>query len=645
MESKYKKAIALSLILVVCIIFAVLWFTVLRNDIIGVISSVCAIVPIGGLMYLFKDDSVAYGKKAFHRLRAKSKFNMSDLIKKYKSEKSGGHNDEEVFVDDESYHTKNKVTDFEIDKIICEREINRLSKESKAGERLQSFVDTLQRIDGDYNLNDSEKLLLKEVALIDKFPYKDALVSNNIKLMKKDRYETRPFPEVIQTHVQAHFEHHINKKFGKRPMQTNPDRPGQIIAPDVYKVPDEHVLTLLLSGIGTNKMTKADIAFVCHHYFKEYYKLDNLDKEYNFLGKGYDIYKCNRNIISMIINDLKNEDLLPLFTKHKDLLCIKKAYQLIDFLQNYNPIAKDTQLTLNDRDKELIQELKDEIFKRPPTHDLDYRDPMSGLSNLTKIKLFEAHDELAYLCHTGNVLYLNLARVGQAYGTLFHRIHKATNIYRYNPKHSTGATKYFTSPREIYIDGADEANKLLSTDPDIAHATPPIVESASESLRCPSSKINMNDIEKDKTKYCEHAEYKKLALKLHPDKNSDCVASSNSKMQELNGLCKSSNHNTQSSLSKVPKDNTIYKLAQYDNNAQISKLNDVVYFNKEVDIDQDFINFLSGIKLIGKAIHDFDNIKTLSGLKFEIDLYSNEYIGEPMKAILKHMNKIESPAV
>ena len=88
-----------------------------------------------------------------------------------------------------------------------------------------------------------------------------------------------------------------------------------------------------------------------------------------------------------------------------------------------------------------------------------------------------------------------------------------------------GQTNEFTSKNNVSL-SIDNSPKGISIPPPI---------------KCPSNEISLDDLTiANKNKYCKKDDYKPqklISLKLHPDKNPDCLELSTKKFQELGKLC------------------------------------------------------------------------------------------------------------
>ena len=309
----------------------------------------------------------------------------------------------------------------------------------------------------------------------------------------------------------------------------------------------------------------------------------------------YDVFKCNKNIISLIINDSQHRKYLYMFYGRNELAYLRSLYLLINFLEYFNPFENKEHYRLTENDIALINVLKKFTSERSPSYNVD----IQNISGIMKLKISSCIGLKLDLNEIADLLE-NLRFTAKEFKKFYSQLSIQTNdLYKLNKYFVSQDTtrSYFTQKREVDIDGAEEANALLSTDEEYKPA----------SKDCPAKGILENISNLDIKDWCFNGKISKDKLKIvHPDRNLGCYKLGEETFKDISNLCENPITQLSDNDSNVDhdsnKNDTIESNAVvlYKPNINAKQLNDVIYFNQNISIDEDFKKYLTQFKCLKK---------------------------------------------
>ena len=468
-----------------------------------------------------------------------------------------------------------------------------LSEENKIDD-LQKYT-TPQNGDSKSNpLTHDDRQLLKNLALIRYYPFdkdncRDAIYKPNQQELSGEALQKEiakwkdSLALSIQNMKRRQFETDLIQK-GVSPNEANQQANAKVVEYMETNPPSLIHILAYLKSMQDDQLNPDERNFIVNRSLIEAH------------GLTYNIYNCNKNIISHILNDFDNANYLKMFSQHKDLEQLKLLYSLSNNLETYNPLEGKVENYMSDVDTSLVNELK--VRAKNNKHDIKI--VPSELSGITKLKLSHFSKMLRSLAEADDLnrgVYKQLIDTSKTFNAVLDQIRSATDsLYSSNNYNQ----KQFENT-ELVIDGADVVNALINVD-----------------KKCPSHTINMLQMSNN---WCGN---NKIKVALHPDKNRGCIQSATEKMQIFNNRCQSLNRGSQETSNvRVGSEET--SIVRVDSSKVIDvnqqKLNDIVYFNKISDttFNDSFKRFLYGINLQGD------------------DKIDEHYISKPMLRLLSHV--------
>ena len=573
MKTVFKVAIVVLLVL-----FIILSFTVFDFKPAGFV-----LIGFGALLLAAE---VYYGETVKQYVK-KTFFNMFDMLKKYRV-KNGGFNQEKI------------------DSILS---IN----PSEKRKILQTEYAMMDAIDNDESLSFDDKGLMKNLVLIEKYPFDWENCRKELK--SGDKQELDKVLENVKITILDTIRKVKRVGYQHRDGLSNAEANEKAIE-SMYGDNQEH-----------ENITLDMIAFLQANHLSGY----NSDEKKMITTMlimddkniTYDVFSCDKNIISNIINDSTHRKYMYMFYGQKDLVYLRNLYLLINDLESHTSLHNQVHY-LNEADHSLITQLKQRCTNK--NYQINF-DKLGELSGITKLKLKKAdvaiHDLYKY---EGERIYNDLLNTGEVFVALLKKLRSSIpDIYE-----EPTSSNYFDKKTEVLIDGADEANTL--------------VEMAITNKRCPSQNVVV-DHNLNLNQWCKDGKLiPKKALILHPDRNFDCQESANKKMQDIGIMCTRRKGGTGMELATV----------ETSENVNVKKINDAIYFGKAIDIDDSFRSYLSAVNLHGKRTIQLIEFSLYNDTpsEYELDLYDNGFIEPQIQEILKcikhegtliHINKSSSP--
>ena len=576
-----KQRAVLFAIAAVLLIVIILSFTVLKITWLQYVSSILlGLVGVFTIAKSPKTKSYYMNVKSFRF----SKFNMFNLLKKYRA-KAGGSFDESS-TNEKGFNGK-KI-----------REILSINPEERRRILEKEFA-MLNAIDADSELSHDDKGIKKNLVLIEKYPFdlskcRDELKTGDSKMILEEVRNI--LLDKLKVAYRIYYQHEKN--------MTNEEANAKAVE-KIYDNSNANILIDMIAYMQSNHLSM---------YNEDEKRMIATMLIMDAKDIAYDVYSCDKNIISSIINDSAHREYMYMFSAQKDLVYLRNLYLLINRLEGYTSL-RGRDHTLNKTDLLLIAQLKARSNDR--IYEFNFNE-WGKLSGITKLKLKKNNKillELAKNNDNGERIYEDLVHTGEVFVALLKKLQQAIpELYDYE---STTPSNSMTKSEEVIIDGADEANKLVSKD-------------------CPSASVDPENV--NTGEWCDDGRInRRKSLLVHPDRNIGCQQSASAKFQNISNKCESQNkYGKGVSTDLVAFDESASRKANE------TKINDAVYFGKEIAVDDSFKMYLSKIDLKGSK--EIKLSKHQAGeTYFVIDLYDSGYVGSDLKSILQHMKHEGKP--
>lgn len=637
------KRILWGIVLCISILLLVLSFTVLNNQVSGIIFSIITFLSAGALALSFEPFKRVMGIK----IKQRSRFDMFSLLDKYlskMSKKGGAACPSDVFKDiddipidalckdqsmtkamslklhpDKNLDCKNDSTrKFQLASNRCltnkpsraEAQFDIESESTIKNEKviqLQKLLDAIKSSNS--NVNDGR--LESNIAVINTFPFVLSNIREASKLITKKGFDDLNVLNTINKQIDEQY-YLLTLKSNRK---NNPDN---LNPRDVLKDPS------MFNDDKTPQLTTLKKIDVVQRSNTKY----NTD-ERNYITSmllanssdyplSYDVFKCDKNIVSMVINDFEHKDYLRMLVEFKSLYFLRLLYLLLNHLEFNNPLdAHDNRKDiLTDADSNLIN-----LLKRIANGEMD-NTKFNGadLSGIVKYKLWQSREVLKQLIkHSkNNNLYIHLLNVGECFISLYKALQTTNTEYSLYIIDSEYRVDY-NSTDALYIDGADDVNQFVSLDGKMKLEKRAVSEDSN--LNCESKSIALNGI--NTTEWC--SDNFKGYNALNAKNNSDCETRANTLLNDVNNVCK---------------DLKSFNKQRYNN---------VFYFNDSVSYDAEFKRYLQS-----KSI-DMSMDLTITTLRYDSDedimkydtrltyLFNNDMLGSSLVKLISNLSQVNVP--